>query len=467
MIFPPASAILRLVPLCLLFGGLRIRSLNLHRTLNFRVTAGLLLACSLTTLTVYGQKPPSGFEKERGRMILSTVKDDLKKNYYDPNFHGMDVEARFKTADEKIKQATSLGQIFGIIAQVLVELNDSHTSFYPPGRTNKTEYGWQMQAIGDKVYVTAVKPGSDAEAKGLKAGDEVYSIDDIGPTRENLWKLEYMYYTLRPRPGMRLVVIKPDGKEQQLDIEAKVTQGRKLTDLTGSAIFDLIREGENYAHLNRHRSANLGEDVFVWRMPEFDKFKEEVDAYVSKFKSKKGVIIDLRGNPGGLVEGVVRLVGNVMDHDVKVAEQKGRKESKPVIAKTRGKDSFSGKIIVLIDSDSTSASEVFARVMQLEKRAIVIGDRSGGMVMQSRFHDHEIGVDVVAFWGLNITEADFIMSDGKSLEHVGVTPDEVRLPTPADLAANRDPVLAYASSLLGVNITPEKAGTLFPLEWPK
>jgi carboxyl-terminal processing protease len=202
-------------------------------------------------------------------------------------------------------------------------------------------------------------------------------------------------------------------------------------------------------------------------MPEFDKFKEDVDAYVSRFKNKKSVIIDLRGNPGGLVENVVRLVGNVMDHDVKIADRKGRKESKPVIAKTRGKDVFSGKMIVLIDSDSTSASEVFARVVQLEKRGIVIGDRSGGMVMQSRFHDHEIGIDVVAFWGLNITEADFIMSDGKSLEHLGVIPDEVKLPTPADLAAKRDPVLAYAASLLGVTITAEKAGALFPLEWPK
>src|SRR5437870_2162835 len=117
-----------------------------NRTLRlFCTTTIAFVLCSLVVLTSYGQQPASGFDKERGRMMLGVIKDDLKKNYYDPNFHRMDVDARFKTADEKIKQAQSLNQIFGIIGQVLIDLNDSHTLFIPPGRANKTEYGWQMQ----------------------------------------------------------------------------------------------------------------------------------------------------------------------------------------------------------------------------------------------------------------------------------------------------------------------------------
>ena len=400
-------------------------------------------------------------------MMLGVIKDDLKKNYYDPNFHGIDLDSRFKTADEKIKQAQSLGQIFGIIAQVLVELDDSHTFFLPPGRASKTEYGWQMQMIGDKCYVSAVKPGSDAAAKGLKEGDEIYSIDGWAPIRENIWKIQYMYRTLRPQPGMRLVIIKPDGKEQKLDVLAKVHQEKRVLDLTGNDIWTLVRESENEDRLHRHRYVELSEDLFVWKMPEFDLLRDKVDDFVGKFRKKKGLILDLRGNHGGYEETLLRLLGNFIDHDVKLGDLKRRKESKALLAKTRGEDIFSGKLIVLIDSESGSAAELFARVVQLEKRGTVIGDRSAGAVMRAKQFPHELGVDIIVPYGISITDADIIMSDGKSLEHIGVIPDEIKLPTAADLATQRDPVLAYAASLLGVTITPEKAGALFPIEWRK
>src|SRR2546430_14435447 len=105
----------------------------------------------------------SGFDKDRGHDMVSMIKGDLKKNYYDPTYHGIDIEARLKAADEKIDAATSIGHIFGIIAQALIDLNDSHTYFLPPGRSAHTEYGWVMQMIGDQCLVTAVKPAGDAD----------------------------------------------------------------------------------------------------------------------------------------------------------------------------------------------------------------------------------------------------------------------------------------------------------------
>ena len=430
--------------------------------------ATLLITLILVVLPpVSGQAPPSSFDRDRGRMMLNAIKGDIKKDYYDPTFRGIDLDARFKVADEKIKQATSLGQIFGIIAQTLIEFEDSHTYFLPPSRPFTTEYGWQMQMIGDKAYVVAVKPGSDAEAKGLKEGDEIYSMDGYAPTRENMWKIQYTYNALRPKPGMRLEVIKPGGQEQQIDVMAKVTQGKRVIDLTGSDVFDLIREEENESRLHRHRYVELGEDVFIWKMPAFDLQDTKVDDMVGKFRKRKALILDLRGNGGGYETTLLRLLGNMVDHDVNVADLKRRKETKLITAKTRGNSVFAGKLVVLIDSRSGSAAELFSRVVQLEKRGTVIGDRSAGAVMRSKHHGHELGQDTVIFYGASITDADMIMSDGKSLERVGVVPDETRLPTKWDLAAKHDPVLAYAASLVGVTIPPEKAGALFPVEWRK
>jgi C-terminal processing protease CtpA/Prc len=118
-----------------------------------------------------------------------------------------------------------------------------------------------------------------------------------------------------------------------------------------------------------------------------------------------------------------------------------------------------------------SAAEIFARVVQLEKRGTILGDRSAGAVMESGVFIHAVNLDRsgtnVTQYGSMITVADLIMTDGKSLENVGVTPDERIVPTPDDMAAGRDPVLARAAALAGVKMTPEEAGKIFPFEWPK
>lgn len=164
---------------------------------------------------------------------------------------------------------------------------------------------------------------------------------------------------------------------------------------------------------------------------------------------------------------MLRLAGYFFDHDVQVAMPKGRKESKPLIAKTRGGDVFKGQLIVLVDSDSASASELFTRVIQLEKRGSVIGDKTAGAVMTAKHYEHQTGVGRILYFGTSVTIADLVMRDGKSLERVGVSPDELLLPTGSDLAAKRDPVLSRAAALAGVKLDPEKAGSLFPTDWKR
>ena len=82
--------------------------------------------------------------------------------------------------------------------------------------------------------------------------------------------------------------------------------------------------------------------------------------------------------------------------------------------------------------------------------------------MEARHYSEKLGADTVIFYGVSITDADLIMSDGKSLEHIGIAPDELLLPTPTDLAASLDPVLAHAAELAGVHITSADADKMFP-----
>jgi len=380
----------------------------------------------------------------------------------------MDIEARFKVADEKIKTATSLGQIFGTIAQALIELDDSHTFFIPPSRAYTTEYGWTMQIIGDRCYVSSVEKRSDAEAKGVKPGDEVIEAGGYQIDRTNLWKFQYLYNLLRPQQFIHVVLRSPNAEPRELDLLAKRKDGKRVTDLTNyNEWMNLVRKGEREAELGRDRYWSFDDQLLVWKMNEFDLTDTQVDDAMEKTRKYKALILDLRGNGGGWVTTIQRLLGNLVDHEVKIGDTVSRKETKPFIAKTRGEKAFKGKLIVLVDSRSASASEVLSRTIQLEKRGIVIGDKTAGAVMTSRMFSDEIGLDVVVFYGASITFSDLIMSDGQSLEHRGVTPDEIRLPTAEDLAAGRDTVLSYAASLVGVKVDPVEAGKLFPLVRPQ
>jgi carboxyl-terminal processing protease len=426
----------------------------------------VLLATVLSVMPVRAQKFDD-FERGRVKDMLHAIADDVRKDYYDPKLHGFDFDGRVREAEAKIKEADSLGRAFRYLAWALEGLNDSHTYFVPPSRINRTDYGWRMQMIGDHCYVTQVHPKSDAEAKGLKPGDEILSINGIPATRENSRVISYMYNILSPQPGLRLLLMGANGQRQQVDIASSVKQVHLVADLTDGGTFgEYVREIESANHLMRTRCESVGDDLGICKLPEFNLSDDGVRWMLNIVHKHKAFILDLRDNPGGSVETLSRLAGGFFDHDVKIGDRVGRKEMKPTVTKREG-HAYDGKLVVLVDSQSASASEVFARTMQLEKRAAVIGDRSSGLVMEARLHVYKFNTGNVVFYGASITDADIIMTDGKSLEGRGVQPDEVVLPTAEDLRAGRDPVLAHAAELVGVKLTPEQAGKLFPFEWPK
>ena len=422
----------------------------------------VFLICLGTSQTASAQT--ISFQRDRAREILKTLKKDILENYYDPKYHGIDVEAVFKEAEELLKQAETHGQMYGIIARAMLQFNDSHMFFLPPSRVARLEHGWTMEAVGDKCYIAAVQPGSDADRKGVKPGDLVVSINEMLPDRATLWMIQYLQF-LRPQPTTQFILQSPNEKPRPLNVDAKVTQGKKRTE-SYEDYMRLADEEERDSRLHRHRWLELDE-AMIWKMPEFDLEPEKVDDMMNKARKRPALILDLRGNGGGYEVTLLRMIGNLFDHDVKVGDLTRRKEKKPMLAKTRGSDIFKGKLIVLIDGASGSSAELLARVVQLEKRGTVLGDRSAGAVMRARQSSRSLGLDTVIVYGASITDADVVMTDGKSLERVGVTPDELLLPTPMDLQQSLDPVMVRAGELVGLKFDSKKAGALFPVEWRK
>jgi carboxyl-terminal processing protease len=399
--------------------------------------------------------------------MLGKVEADIKANYFDPKMHGMDLDKRFGEARQKISAAKSQDEALLSIAAAVAALDDSHTHFRPPVRPYGVEYGWDTLAIGDSAcYVTAVRADSDAAAKGLKPGDQIVSINGIGVQRDDLRNIEYSYFVF-PQSGFHLDVRSPDGVDRTFVAMAKVIPGQVM--ITHTDVMTWARTHRYTGDDDRSRYHEGNMQVLFWKLPDFLVDPANVDGLLNKTRNYETVVFDLRGNPGGLIGAEEKFLGGVFDHDVKIGDRKSREGLKPVIAKSRGKKAFDGKLIVLIDSKSASASELFARVVQLEKRGIVVGDRSAGAVREGKMFVHAVELDRinVTQYSSMITVADLIMTDGKTLEHVGVMPDERVLPTPADIAAGRDPVLARAAELAGVKLTPEEAGKIFPFQWPK
>jgi carboxyl-terminal processing protease len=398
--------------------------------------------------------------------MLNKVLADIKENYYDPNFHGVDLDQQFEHDRKLVTSAKSQDEALLYVAAAVESLGDSHTHFRPPVRPYGVDYGWMMQAVGDSAcYVTHVRPESDAAAKGLHAGDLMVSINGIPVTREDINNMEFSYRVF-PQSGFHLTVRSMEGTEKNLTAMAKIIQGQAMVTHTDVMAWGRANRGKEPK--DRSKYHEMSKQALFWKLPDFIVDPHEVDGILNKARSFHAVVLDLRGNPGGLVRAEEKFVGGFFDHDVKLGDRKGRKELSPAIAKTRGGKAFGGQLIVLVDGKSASAAEIFARVVQIEKRGIVLGDRSGGRVMESRVFVHAVPLDRVnvSQYSVNIAVADLTMADGKSLERAGVIPDERILPTPADIAAGSDPVLARAAALAGITMTPEEAGKIFPFEWP-
>lgn len=422
-------------------------------------------AMLLLPLAVARAQRPISWERERGVTMVRAIQRDLEKYYYDSTFHGIALDTLFAGTVNSINQANNVSDILGIVAGSLLPLNDSHTMFVPPAWRDEVEYPWELSMVGDTCFVIGIRPGADTAALGgLAVGDAILAMDGFRPTRRALWKLQYLYGALRPSPVVQFIAAAPGGPPRRVVAHAKVIPGKSTLDLTGADggadIWNLIRRRQDIDQDYDDHFVWLGKDVIIWRMRGFFT-PQQIDDAMHRAQDFAALVIDLRGNGGGNVDALMRLTGSLIDRVDTMAFGQQRDRRVPEVSKPVAHP-YTGTLILLVDHRSASASEALAKTVQVAGRGVVLGDTTRGALMTSRYYGHQTGSgEATVFYGVTVSVSDYVASDGTRPEATGIIPDELILPTGADLAAHRDPVLARALARLGMPMSAADAGKLF------
>lgn len=430
------------------------------RTLS--LLALLLLAPDLLTaqLHEFNQR-----DRIRGRIMLRAVAHDLREQFWDPTLRGLPFDSLVAVAEDQIQRATSYGQMNGAIARVVMLLNDSHTQFIPPSGVNRIELGWLPYAIGDSIYLRHVEPRLSAAPFGLRVGDRLVAVDGWQVERRRLADLLYIRRYLQPQESMVLTIEDQEGARREVRAPVQAIPGRRYYDLSrlggGSDWYQLIREAESADSGWDSRFAHPGPDVLYWRLRTFAVSGDHIREGLRRARGIGTLILDLRGNAGGYVSTLAAFLARVAREDqvgdTLFLERRRNSVEAQLVDDASARERWGGRLIVLIDSESMSASEAFADAIQRLQRGTVLGDRSPGFLTVARGFGHITNEATSVFYGTGIAIAMLERPDGSRVEGVGVVPDELIQPLPADLTAGRDPALARALQIAGLAYDPAKA----------
>ena len=300
-----------------------------------------------TCVVAQNKYDDKGFEISKNLEIFSTVYKNLQLNYVD------DIEP---------------GKLMKTAIDAMLASLDPYTVYIPESEIEDVKMqlmgqyggiGMLIHQRGDYVYASEPYEGMPADLAGLKAGDKILEID--GQSAEGKTTAE-VSSALRGQAGTELKVkIERDGKV----LEKTLT--RREIKLKPVPYYGLVDNDYGYIKLNEF-TQNASKDV-----------KDAFLTLKSKNSNLKGLILDLRGNGGGLLNEAVDLVNIFVNKHELVVQTKGKVASRNTKHHTRNapvdKDI---PIVVLIDGYSASASEIVAGSLQDLDRAVVIGSRSFG-----------------------------------------------------------------------------------------
>ena len=265
------------------------------------------------------------------------------------------------------------------------------------------EFGGLGITVGIKdgaLTVIAPIDGTPADKAGLKSGDIILKIDDkstISMTIDEAVSL------MRGKVGEPIdLAIVRKGENKPLDIHI----------VRGNITIESV-------HAKR-----IGDDVLYVRVASFDqKVAADVAKEIKKTEaSTKGIVLDLRNNPGGLLDQAVDLVDLFVDEGV-IVSQKGRKKSdEKTYTASKNKTITTVPMVVLINGGSASASEIVSGALQDHKRAVILGENTFGK------GSVQVVLPITEKEAIKLTIARYYLPSGRTIQAVGVKPDIEVLP---------------------------------------
>jgi carboxyl-terminal processing protease len=293
---------------------------------------------------------------------------------------------------------------WGAIKGMVESLGDPYTVFLPPSdnKQAKEDLSGEFEGVGiqlgykdSQLAVVAPLKGTPAWAAGVKAGDLILKIDDketAGITLPEAVKL------IRGPKGTKVkLTLLHEGEKEPY--EAVIVRD-KIT--VPSVELEFV---DNVAHLKLTRFG--------------DKTGEEWEKAVEEILAKnavRGVILDLRDNPGGYLSGAIFIASEFLDKGV-VVQQEGASGVKETFSVNRQGKLTKIKLVVLVNKGSASASEIVAGALQDYGRAKIVGEKTFGKGTIQEAQELKGGA------GLHVTTARWLLPKGRSIDKEGIKPD--------------------------------------------
>jgi carboxyl-terminal processing protease len=385
------------------------------------------------------------------QMVWATVND----SYFDPKFGGVDWAAVREKYRAQLPQVTDETALRWLLQSMLEELHHTHFAivpresavFDPADRVRIGTIGAELAFIDDRAVFTEVRPHSPGAAVGLKPGDAVVRVNgvELKPVFASLEKAGFS----RARAGLYLTQF----VESRLSGAVGTKVALRAVGLDGKARDVVVVCGPadgvwsepigTFPSVSVRSEARRGADGIAYlRFNAFvPQVMKDVRNLLRSLRPGDGLIIDLRGNGGGVTAMAAGISGLLCRREFSLGAMHMRKGVKNFDVHPQA-DVFDGPVAILVDGQSASTSEIFTAGLQEEHRARVFGERTAGAALPSSFKRLPNG-DLFQY-----AIADTTTPSGLMIEGAGIAPDETVPRTPADLAAGRDPVATAARAWL-------------------